>query len=73
MGFAQLSVAESKALIQRVVPKSAGQFTIEPLKDSGKDEFEIESVNNKVVLRGNNGVAIVRLYIIKYELGSWVY
>jgi alpha-N-acetylglucosaminidase len=56
--YAQLNVAESKALIQRVVPKAAAQFDIQFLQGSGKDEFEIESKDRKVILRGNNGVAI---------------
>src|SRR6478672_8979958 len=56
--FAQVNVEESKALIRRVVPKVAEQFKVENLKTSNKDEFEIESVQNKVVLRGDNGVAI---------------
>ncbi|WP_268224095.1 alpha-N-acetylglucosaminidase [Sinomicrobium oceani] len=47
-----------KALIERVIPGHAEHFKTEPLKDAGAHVFEIESVSGKIVLRGNNGVAI---------------
>ena len=57
--FAQLNVPSSKSLLQRIVPAQASQFIIEPLSAAnGKDVFEIESRGNKIVLRGNNGVAV---------------
>ncbi|MEA4936349.1 MAG: alpha-N-acetylglucosaminidase TIM-barrel domain-containing protein, partial [Paludibacter sp.] len=48
------------ALIRRVVPTHASQFEIELItKDADdKDFFEIESVNGKIVLRGNNGISV---------------
>jgi len=56
---AQLNTAAAKALLQRTLPAHAAQFAIEPLPAAnGKDLFEVESRNNKIVLRGNNGVAI---------------
>lgn len=56
---AQLNVQASKALLQRVIPAQAVQFIIEPLNAvNSKDVFEIESRQNKIVLRGNSGVAI---------------
>ena len=56
---AQLNIAAAKALLQRTVPKHAAQFVIESLPaQNNKDVFEIESRNNKIVLRGNNGVAV---------------
>jgi alpha-N-acetylglucosaminidase len=56
---AQLNIAASNTLLQRIVPAHAFQFTIEPLKNvSDKDVFEIENLNHKIVLRGNNGVAV---------------
>lgn len=47
-------------LIQRVVPTHASQFNFEFIsKDTDdKDLYEIESVNGKIVLRGNNGVSV---------------
>ncbi len=54
---AQLDASATKALLQRIIPQQAAQFDIEKL-DSKKDSFEIESRGNKIVLRGNNGVAI---------------
>lgn len=52
-------IRASQKLIQRVVNDKARQFRVELLtaKDS-KDVFEIESVDGKIVLRGNRPVAI---------------
>jgi alpha-N-acetylglucosaminidase len=59
VAYAQLNMAASKALLQRIVPKHASQFSIEALhSNANKDYFEIESKNNKIVLRGTSGVAI---------------
>jgi alpha-N-acetylglucosaminidase len=56
---AQLDIAASKALLQRTVLNHAVQFLIEPLpQQNNKDVFEIESRNNKIILRGNDGVAV---------------
>ncbi len=55
---AQLNVESSRALIKRTLPQHASLFIIEPLKANDKDVFEIESRNNKIVLRGNTGVAV---------------
>lgn len=47
------------ALLQRVIPQHTRYFIIESLStDSHIDVFEIESRKNKIVLRGNNGVAV---------------
>ena len=57
--LAQLNVQASYALIKRIIPQQAASFIIEPLQQqNGKDVFEIESQNNKIILRGNNGVAV---------------
>ena len=57
--FAQLNVQASYALIKRIIPQRAASFVIEPLQSQhGNDAFEIESKNNKIILRGNNGVAV---------------
>lgn len=56
---AQQSLTASIALLQRIVPHHASQFHIGSLSSNdGKDVFEIESKNQKIVLRGNNGIAI---------------
>jgi alpha-N-acetylglucosaminidase len=56
---AQLNIQASRDLLQRLLPAHAGSFIIEPLPvNVGKDTFEIESRNNKIILRGNNGVAV---------------
>lgn len=48
-----------RGLIQRLLPAHASQFVVEtiPAQD-GRDVFEIESAEGRIVLRGNNGVAI---------------
>jgi hypothetical protein len=53
---AQLNKEASLALIKRVVPQQAAAFTVESLPQ--KDVFEIESKQGKIILRGNNGVAV---------------
>ncbi len=55
---AQLNIKASQELIQRVLPKHHSHFVIEALPDSKENTFEIESNKNKIVLRGNNGVAV---------------
>jgi alpha-N-acetylglucosaminidase len=58
-GFSQLNSDASLAFIRRIVPERAQRFVVEELLTKEKaDVFEIESRNNLIVLRGNNGVAI---------------
>jgi alpha-N-acetylglucosaminidase len=46
-------------LIQRLVPKQAKQFVVETIPSTNNhDVFEIESHGGKIIVRGNNGVAI---------------
>lgn len=57
--LAQLNIQASEALLKREIPKQANQFIIQSIAaKNDKDIFEIESINNKIVLRGNDGVAI---------------
>jgi hypothetical protein len=49
---------ESYALIHRILPNHATSFIIESLPAAAKDSFELESRGNKIILRGNNGVAV---------------
>ena len=47
------------ALIKRVIPSHATAFVISFIeKNNENDVFEIESIGNKIMLRGNNGIAI---------------
>jgi len=47
------------SLITRLLPDYAGQFKITIIpQEKGKDVFEIESSDGKVVLRGSNGVSV---------------
>jgi alpha-N-acetylglucosaminidase len=57
------------ALIRRIVKDKADAFVIEYIdQDRGKDVFEVESGNDKIILRGNNGVAVASAlnYYLKY-------
>lgn len=55
----QASLREARCLIARILPKHARQFVVEGIAaHEGKDVFEIESRDGRVILRGNNGVSI---------------
>ncbi|HEV7622066.1 MAG TPA: alpha-N-acetylglucosaminidase, partial [Flavisolibacter sp.] len=57
--YGQADISASKALIKRILPVAANQFTIEAIsQENGKDVFEIESINKQIILRGSSGVAI---------------
>lgn len=52
-------VTAARALVVRIVPDYADSFVVEFIpKDNGYDVFEIESVGDKITLRGSSGVAI---------------
>src|SRR5438105_11153578 len=56
---AQLNINAANSLIRRIIPQQTAYFSVESLpKQYGKDVFEIESRNGKIILRGNNGVAV---------------
>ncbi|QHS63233.1 alpha-N-acetylglucosaminidase [Chitinophaga agri] len=57
--YGQLHTTAAYDLIRRVVPAHQQQFVVQPLQQQeDKDVFEVESKNGKIILRGNNGVAI---------------
>lgn len=56
---AQLNAARD--LIQRVAPSMATHLELIPAAD-GKDVYELESVGDQIVLRGNNGVSIASAF-----------
>jgi alpha-N-acetylglucosaminidase len=48
-----------RGVIERRLPAQAGRFAVEPIPaEGGRDVFEVESRDGKIVLRGNDGVAI---------------
>lgn len=56
---AQFKTAAAYDLIGRILPAKKTSFIVEALPEqAGKDNFEIESRNGKIILRGNNGIAI---------------
>ncbi|MBB2144909.1 alpha-N-acetylglucosaminidase [Pedobacter sp. LMG 31464] len=56
---AQADLQAARALIDRTIPLYSKSFLIESIAPvGGKDIFEVESRNNKIVLRGSSGVAI---------------
>lgn len=59
IALGQFNMAASYALIKRVIPAHAQSFKIEKLNSlAANDAFEIESYQEKIILRGNSGVAI---------------
>lgn len=47
------------ALVKRITGEKAGCFEIEYIApENGKDVFELEQAGKKIILRGNNGVAV---------------
>ena len=48
----------SYALIHRLLPDHAGSFIVEELPAVGRDSFGLESRGGRIVLLGNNGVAV---------------
>ena len=60
--------------IRRIVPEVADYFEVEFIpKDGENDVFEIENQNDKIVLRGNNGISIasaLNYYLKNYTHSS---
>lgn len=49
----------AKGLLSRLIPDYAENFQFEQIqKDSDRDVFEIESQNNRIIIRGNNAVSM---------------
>ncbi len=67
---AQIDIKASEALLVRIIPRQVNRFIIQQIPaEKDKDVFEIETVNNKIILRGNDGVAIASAlyyYLNKY-------
>ncbi|MDP9076742.1 MAG: alpha-N-acetylglucosaminidase [Bacteroidota bacterium] len=56
---AQVSQIASKEFLERVIPRRCGSFLVESISpENGKDVFELDQKDNKIVLRGNNGLSI---------------
>lgn len=52
-----------RGIIIRTTPTIAKKLTLEIIpQDNGMDVYEIESIGNKTVLRGNNGVSLASAY-----------
>jgi alpha-N-acetylglucosaminidase len=58
-GAAATSEEAARGVLGRLLPKQAEHFVLEVIPaDNGRDAFEIESRDGKVVLRGSNGVSL---------------
>jgi alpha-N-acetylglucosaminidase len=56
---AQLNKKAARALIQRVIPQKASHFMVKYIpKENGHDVFGLASKDGKIVLQGDNGVAV---------------
>jgi len=54
-----LNIQASIELIRRIIPQRAASFKVEALPgQEGQDKFELESVGDMIVLRGNDGVSV---------------
>ena len=61
--WSQSHIETTQELIKRVLPKQYSNFSTQSLaSNSGMDVFEIESKNNKILLRGNNGIALASAF-----------
>ncbi|WP_316798100.1 alpha-N-acetylglucosaminidase [Pedobacter frigidisoli] len=61
--WSQPFLKASNALISRIVPKQHQFFVTQSIGlESGKDVFEIESKNGKIILRGSSGVAVASAF-----------
>ncbi|WP_183559813.1 alpha-N-acetylglucosaminidase [Mucilaginibacter sp. SP1R1] len=67
---AQVDQKASIEFIERVIPGRSNWFVIESVpQQNGKDVFELESRDGKIILRGNNGLSIasaLHYYIKNY-------
>lgn len=63
-------ISSGRGLIERVLPRQARQFVVEAIPaEDGRDVFEIESRGQKIILRGDSGVAVasaLRRYLADY-------
>ena len=69
-GAAAGPVEAARGLVQRLLPEHADQFVFEQIAPEGdRDVFEIESLDGRVVVRGNTGVAIASgvNWYLKYD------
>ncbi len=61
--WSQSYLASSNQLIKRVLPQRHQSFVTESIASlNGRDVFEIESQNSKIVLRGSSGVALASAF-----------
>lgn len=68
--FAQLDKQSAEALIKRVVPTAADQFVVKEIPaENGKDVFELESKNGKIILSGNKALSVASA--LGYYLKNW--
>ncbi len=59
----KVQIEATRGIISRTTPTIVNNFKLEIIpKDNGLDVFEIESANDKIVLRGNNGVSLASAY-----------
>lgn len=67
--FAGKNEKSARALAERVIPNHSKHFIFQEIEsDGGKDIFEIESQNGKIVIRGNsaNSMAVGLNHYLKY-------
>ena len=67
---AQINKNELQKFIHRIIPEVSSNFDVKYIeKENGKDVFEVEGINGKIILRGNNGVSVASA--LKYYLENY--
>jgi alpha-N-acetylglucosaminidase len=57
--FAQLDKQAAEAFIKRIVPAQAGHFIVKEIPaENGKDVFELQSQDGKIILGGNKALSV---------------
>jgi len=67
---ADKKVSPEEMLIQRILPNYKDKFEVDVISSDSVDWFELESKDEKIILRGNNGISIASaLYYYLTEYG----
>ncbi|TWV11218.1 alpha-N-acetylglucosaminidase [Bacteroidaceae bacterium HV4-6-C5C] len=75
----QKDIIAIKGLAHRLIPEQEKSFVFKLLTDTGKDQFQLESIGSKIVISGNNAnsMAVGLNHYLKYychvEVGWYLY
>ncbi|ASU36370.1 alpha-N-acetylglucosaminidase [Mucilaginibacter xinganensis] len=70
--YAQVDQKASHDFIERVIPGRSASFIVEAIsQDNGKDAFELDSRDGKIILRGSNGLSVAAA--LNYYLKNYTF